>query len=115
MKRLIVSVLAFGPMVAFAQQPDLSYLSTLLNTIKGLVRNAIPLVMGLALLAFLWGVFKFIWGGEEKREEGKQLMLWGVVGLFVMASVWGLVQFLGTVTGVKTTGGSIPVPTVQQL
>jgi hypothetical protein len=32
--------------------------------------------------------------GGEKKEEGKQYMLWGIVGIFVMVSVWGLVNIV---------------------
>lgn len=57
----------------------------------------IPLVFALAFLAFIWGLFLyFIAGGadEEKRAQGKQLAIWGVVGFFVMVSVWGLVNII---------------------
>ena len=64
-------------------------------------RVVIPLVFAIAFLTFIWGIFQyFIQGGhdEEKRESGKQLILWGLIGFFVMVSVWGLVHLLlGTV------------------
>ena len=116
MKKLIVSVLAFSPVAAFAATaatgPNLDYLTNTLKKVRDLIGLALPIVVALSLLAFFWGVFQFIWGGEGKRDEGKQHMIWGIVGLFVMVSVWGLVGFLGNVTGVNETGGSLTVPTV---
>ena len=55
-----------------------------------------PIVGALALLVFIWGIAKFIFhaGSEDNIAEGKQLMFWGVIALFVMFSVWGLVTFL---------------------
>lgn len=117
MKRLIVSALAFGPMVAFAQsQPNLSYLTNTLQTIGSLVRTALPIVVGIALLGFFWGLAQFIFaaGDEKKKDAGKRHMIWGVIGLFVMVSVWGLVGFLANVTGVQQ-GSDARVPSVQGL
>lgn len=57
----------------------------------------VPLVFALALIAFLWGIFQyFIAGGadEEKRDKGKQLAVWGLIGFFVMVSVWGIVNLM---------------------
>ncbi len=117
MKKFIIPALLFGPALAFAQTgPNLSYLTSFLGSLKSLVGLALPLVVGLALLAFFWGVAQFIWGGEEKREDGKKHMIWGVVGLFVMVSVWGLVGFLGSIVGITPGSGSTPTaPTVNGL
>lgn len=62
------------------------------NTIIGPV---VPLLIGLAVLVFLYGVLIFTFSeGGTKKEEGKQYMIWGIIGLFVMVSVWGLVAVL---------------------
>ena len=55
-----------------------------------------PLLLLIALLVFLWGLMRFIFnlGSEAKTEEGKNLMIWGVISLFVMVAVWGLVRFI---------------------
>ena len=50
----------------------------------------------LCVLLLLYGIFRFInAGGDEKRlTEAKQLVLWGVIALFVSVSFWGLVNVL---------------------
>lgn len=77
--------------------------------IKGVV---IPLVFSLALLLFFWGMVKYIWSEGQGKEEGKKIMIWGVVALFVMSSVWGLVAFIQS----ELLGGSsptnMPIPTI---
>ena len=63
----------------------------------------VPVIFALAFLAFIWGVVKyfFINGGDEKgREEGKQFILWGLLGLVVLFSVWGLVNLLLSTLGI---------------
>ena len=61
-----------------------------------LARSIVPLLFALALVVFLWGVTQFIMNSadENKRAQGKQFMVWGIIGLFVMFSVWGLVLLL---------------------
>lgn len=53
-------------------------------------------LIGLGVIFFLVGVVGYITAGdnEEKREGGRNLMIFGIVVLFVMVSVWGLVNIL---------------------
>jgi hypothetical protein len=71
------------------------------------------LVMSFAVVLFFYGVAKYILSGadEEKRREGSYYMLYGVIGIFVMSAVWGLVFFLGGVFGVDI-GGKSTVPSL---
>ncbi len=69
-------------------------------------RFVIPLIFALALAAFVWGVVQFfILNSDEeaKREQGKQFIIWGIVALAVMLSVWGLVKILGNTFGINTS------------
>ena len=69
---------------------------SVIEAVFRIIKLAIPLVFGLALLAFFWGLAKFIFhaGNEDRIEEGKRIMLWGIIALFVMVSIWGLVSFM---------------------
>lgn len=62
-----------------------------------LIWAAIPVVATLAFLAFLWGLTKFISnaGSDKAVTEGKSLMKWGLIALFIMVTLWGIIQFLG--------------------
>ncbi|MDZ4226471.1 MAG: hypothetical protein U1C66_03195 [Patescibacteria group bacterium] len=57
---------------------------------------AIPILIGVALLFFFWGLVQYIrkpGGGEEKGgADGKKIMIAGLVGLFIMVSVWGIIR-----------------------
>ncbi len=113
MKKVIIAALAFAPAIAFAQgDPNLGNLVSLLNSIKSLVNLALPIVVALGLLTFFWGLVRYIF--SDAKEKGTQLMIWGVVALFVMVSVWGLVGFIGRAFGVQQ-GGTGQVPQVQGL
>jgi hypothetical protein len=63
------------------------------NSALDLIQNIIiPLVFALAMLFFFWGIAKYIRSTGTDKEEGKKIMTWGVIALFVMASVWGIVR-----------------------
>ncbi len=82
--------------------------SFIINTINNVL---VPVLFAIAFIVFLWGAFdSFILGAndEEKKDNGKNLMLWGLIGFFVMVSVWGLVNIL---TGSISFGNSA-VPTL---
>ncbi len=101
------------PVVSFAQQVNTTYFSSIIDGIGGLIRGAIPVVFALAILVFIWGIFKaFILGGSDpdKQKEGKSLMLYAVIGFFAMVAIWGLVNLLGTIVGLTPTGGNVPPP-----
>jgi hypothetical protein len=67
-------------------------------------RSVIPLIFALALVMFIWGVVQFVINSDEeaKKEKGRQFMIWGIIGLTVMVSVWGLVGVLGSTFGLTT-------------
>lgn len=57
--------------------------------------SLIPLLYAFAFLFFMYGIARFFFSdSEEKRKEGRQFAIWGLVGFFVMFSVWGIVRVL---------------------
>lgn len=67
----------------------------------------IPMIFGLALLFFLWGVMKFIRASDStKREEGRKFIIAGLIGLFVMTSLWGIISIVSNTLG---TGSAVPL------
>lgn len=71
----------------------------------------VPFIFALALIAFIWGVMQYYLNpeNEEKRSKGKEFIVGGLIALFVMVSVWGLVNILtGTFSSMKNTAPTIP-------
>ncbi len=70
-------------------------LKWLIGLFISLLNRIMPLIFTLALVVFLWGALKFVrTESDEERKTGREFMLWGIIGLFVMFSVWGLVNIL---------------------
>lgn len=64
----------------------------------------------IAMLLFAWGFFQFIWGlflfmkdldKSASKENAQQHMIWGVVGMFVMVAVWGIVNLVANTLGLQ--------------
>lgn len=74
--------------------PILDFLAFIISIIN---RVIVPLVFALAFLSFIWGVaqaFIFNQENKEKREEGRKYIVSGLIGFFIMISVWGLTNVL---------------------
>jgi hypothetical protein len=113
MKKILIpaslTLLLLTPSLAFAA---LGGVQNFLASIQGLVNTATIIVVAIALLVFFWGLTKLIAGGGEAIAEGKTLMIWGVVALFVMVSVWGLVYFIqDNLLGSGANYNAPPIPT----
>lgn len=72
----------------------------LIHNFNNVILNPIiALLFGVALVVFLWGVFQYLLGGdsEDARKTGARHILWGVVGLAIMISAFGIINIaLGT-------------------
>ena len=86
----------------------------ILQTISGLIGTAVPIVISLAVLYFLWGVARYILKPEDK-EDAKSMMIWGIIGLFVMVSIWGLVGLLSDTFDLDTAGSGLDFDPIEQI
>ena len=70
----------------------------------------IPLAFSLCLLYFFWGVAQYIRsgaGGEKAAEEGRNRMVYGVIALFVVFSIWGIINFINSELSIPNPTGSV--------
>lgn len=79
-----------------AYQKDSRNLEDIINIFLELINAILPVIAGLALLVFLWGLAKFIFriggaDGEKAVTDGKNLMKWGLIALFIMLSFWAII------------------------
>jgi FtsH-binding integral membrane protein len=108
--KIISLLLALSiPSITFAE--PLSETSKILSAMGNLVGKAIPIVFALALLLFFWCMAMYIYKSGAEKDEGKKIMVWGVVALFVMSSIWGLVKFIQVSFGLDITATTQKIPT----
>jgi uncharacterized sodium:solute symporter family permease YidK len=86
-------------------------ISGLLEQVMGVITSLIPIVIAIAVLVFLWGVLQYVVAkDEDKQKEARGVMLYGIIALFVMVSVWGFVNLLGTTIFGDSAGVLTPPP-----
>lgn len=110
-------LLYFAPLFAFAQGAGTTDVSDILTTVGNVLNAVIPLIIGLAFVVFLWGIYKYVSTASGEGKEGaRETIIYGVIGLFVMLAAWGLVNVLlntfnldtATPTGLPTIPGQNP-------
>ncbi|KKW19109.1 MAG: hypothetical protein UY62_C0083G0002 [Parcubacteria group bacterium GW2011_GWF2_50_9] len=107
LKKLALAASAYLlPLAAFASSigggdtttvnTEVTDLPRLFIELNAIINTIIPFIVGLAVFIIIWGVFTYIAGAgdEEKRATAKSFIIWGVVGVFIMLSIWGLVNIL---------------------
>lgn len=81
----------FGVPVAYASID--SFIASVNNHI---LNPIIYLLFGVAMVVFLYGVVMFIanQSNESERANGKKHMLFGIIGLAIMFSVWAFINII---------------------
>ncbi len=89
---------------------------------KNILNPVIEIAFVVALVVFLFGVMEFIrnTGSKEKREDGRRHMLWGLIGLAIMLSVFGIINILVRTFGIQgvkinTEEQKFEAPSMQEL
>ena len=86
-------------------------LTDLLERINAYILNPIILLLfAVAMVVFIWGIVEFLASGEEgdARTRGKQNILYGIIGLFIMVSVYGIINVVLATLGVDYNIPLIP-------
>ncbi len=90
----------------FAVFPILTYAVTAPVDFKGaimiivnIITAILPIIVLLAVFYFLWGLTSYLKNTGENKDEATQMMTNGIIGFFVMSSVWGLVAILSATFG----------------
>jgi hypothetical protein len=115
MKKLfLTAVLALMPAVASAQvDAATTNITALLNALKSWIDILIPVVIAAAVLFFFWGLARYILAeADDSKVAGRRMMLWGVITLFVMISIWGLTGFLQNLFGINPQQNPPTIPSV---
>jgi hypothetical protein len=92
---------AMLPGVVFAQ--NTAWLNSVSSGLLEILRAVGVMLAAAAVAVFVWGIVMFIGkaGDEKARIEGKRRMVWGIVSLFMLTSVWGFVALLQSITNIE--------------
>lgn len=89
----LLGITAWIPSLAWAQAPGNDIKTLILFLANIFQKTLIPMMIMLALIYIILAVIQYIRANEDSnaREEKRQQIFWGVIGLFVIMSVWYLV------------------------
>lgn len=91
--------------IAYAAETAARYTvkSLAASLIKVVVNPFVILLAVVAVVIFLWGLLQFMANAhsEEARETGKKHMINGIIGLFIMVSVYGIMRLIVDTGGFK--------------
>ncbi len=115
MKKHIITIIALTlttPLFAFAQT-HLGNISDVGQFIINLINGVfVPVIFALAFIVLLWGLFQaFIIGANDEtaKGKGKHLIMYGIGGLVIMLTIWGLVHIITGSFNTQNTGpGKLP-------
>jgi len=77
--------------------------STIRSINKAIINPLIVLMFAIAAIYFAYGLFEFIMGADkpEAREKGKEHIIWGLIGMFIMVSVYFIMRLIVGTLGIE--------------
>ena len=86
---------------AAAEAPGIDQIIT---KATALIQQVVVLIFVLAIVVFAWGIVKMISaaGNAEKLKQAKGIIWWGIIGMFVLAAIGGIIAFLRGELGIDT-------------
>jgi len=71
--------------------------------IDAIINPLLLLLFSVGAFLFVWGLVEFLWkvDTEDGQKTGKQHMLYGLLGMFIMATVFGIISIITSTLGVS--------------
>ena len=107
MRNIISLVVGLATLVL----PALASAATLLDTLalaNTFLNALIGLFITLAIVVFFWGLIQYLLKAGEEKSKGLSIMFYGVIAIFVMVSIWGIIRLLQSTFKVTSTDPVIP-------
>ncbi len=111
MKKLlgIAAIAFFIPLLVFAQNSTgfqgvqvFTNFENLIQTIGNIISDLVPILVTLAIVVFFIGLIQYIFKPDDK-EKSKKTMFAGIVSIFIMVSLWGIITLMQNVFGISNT------------
>ena len=103
-----IGILAAPLVSAQTAANEVGRIINILSSFINIVNLLVIIAVGCAFLFFFWNLATFILntgGGKEGLDEAKKKIFWGLLAIFVLTSIWGLVYFLGLILLGSGSGG----------
>jgi len=101
---------ALTPFIASAADPKGENVKTIVQNIVSVAGLLITLMMILSIVVLGWGIIRLIIaaGNPDAVKKAKGVIIWGIIGIAVFVSLFGLIEFIKTYFGITETGALKP-------
>ena len=105
-----ISALAAGslllPSLVLAQASSNGILNLLVLATR-ILNALVALFVLIAVVVFFWGLIQYLVNVGEEKHKGLQTMIWGIIAIFVMVSIWGIIRILQSTIGVDSNQSAL--------
>jgi hypothetical protein len=114
LKYVAASAYLWLPTLVFAQggwtitpvdEPDLANpdknLASLIDLILYYINLLLVLLMGIAILIFIWYVVQYFIRPDTNKAEGGKHIMYSLIGFFVILSFWGIINIIQNTFGLN--------------
>lgn len=104
MKKFGYALVLSAALPLSAAAASINNLQGIVDFIKNLLNTLLPLIIAAAVVYFVYGIARYVMAGDDDaKAAAKNKIIYGIVGLFIMISVWGLVNILVNTFGLQNT------------
>ena len=105
----IISIVSVYALPAFALADNVTNADSLFNEAEKILKMILPIIIAIAVIYFVYNALMYMIAADEERKgEAKSKMIYGIIALFVMVSVWGLVNILKGTFNLDNTTPTTP-------
>ena len=104
MKKFAVLLAVFLlPLITFGQDIPLNDGNGVISSLTNAINTLIPFIIGIAIFIFIVGLLRYVnaGGDEEKTKAARNTIIWGLIIIFVMFSVVGIINILNRTFGLQ--------------
>ncbi|MCX6714124.1 MAG: hypothetical protein NTV48_03415 [Candidatus Vogelbacteria bacterium] len=105
----LTGVFALVPLLALGVDNQFSntWIISLKDTVVTVVNAVIPIMIGLAFIYFAWTLIAYIRSSGDDKEKNKSQLIWSVIAIVLIVSIWGIAGLLQSIFGIGGTADSI--------
>ncbi len=108
--RKIIGLSALSPLVLalpyVASAQALGLMGTLV-TVNRFLNGLIGIIITIAIIVFFWGLVRYLTNAGEEKHNGLITMFYGLIAIFVMVSIWGIIHLLQATFGITGANQAI--------
>lgn len=100
MRRIIGFSTLSGLVLALPLVASAADLMSTLVLVNRFLNGLIGVIITIAIIVFFWGLVRYLTDVGEKKHDGLIIMMYGLIAIFVMVSIWGIIHLLQNTFGI---------------